>query len=109
MKNKRLRNYLQQRAERKASLKTVDTPDNTDKHTNQDFSGYPHSPGKEEIINPKTRLEKKVAAVDSKDGEKIINPQAKKKNKPSATETGEGASDGSANAFDATERVQDDE
>ncbi|MGZ8510164.1 MAG: hypothetical protein ACXWWA_07295 [Chitinophagaceae bacterium] len=109
MKNKRLRNYLQQRADRKAGLKTVDTPDNTDKHTNQDFSGYPHSPGTEEIINPKTKQEKKVAAVDIKDGEKIINPQAKKKNKPPAAETGEEASDGSANAFDATERVQDDE
>ena len=109
MKNKRLRNYLRQKAERKASLKTVDTQNNPDKHTNQDFSGYPDAPGKEEIINPKTKLEKKVAAVDTKDGEKIINPQAKKKNKPSATEINEEGSDGSANAFEATERVQDDD
>ena len=57
----------------------------------------------------KTRLEKKVAAVETKDGEKIINPPAKKKTKPSATETGEEESDGSANAFEATERVQDEE
>lgn len=109
MKNKRLRNYLQQKADRQASLKTADTQNTPDKHTNQDFSGYPHAPAKEEIINPKTKQEKKVAAVDSKDGEKIINPQAKKKTKSSAGKTDEGESDGSANAFDATERVQDDE
>ena len=109
MKNKRLRNYLLQKAERKASLKTVDTKSNPDKHTNQDFTGYPHAPAKEEIINPKTKQEKKVAAVDAKDGEKIINPQAKKKNKPAVSKPDEGESDGSANAFDATERVRDDE
>ncbi|HKO81842.1 MAG TPA: hypothetical protein VJU78_15660 [Chitinophagaceae bacterium] len=108
MKNKRLRSYLQQKAERKASLKTVDTQANPEKHTNQDFRGYPHAPAKEEIINPKTRQEKKIAAVDTKDGEKIIKPQAKNKNK-SAGKIDEGESDGSANAFDATERVQDDE
>ena len=109
MKNKRLRNYLQQKAGRKASVKNADTQSNPDKHTNQDFNGYPHAPAKEEIINPKTKQEKKVAAVDSKDGEKIINPQAKKKTKSSAGKTDEGTSDGSANAFDATERMQDDE
>ena len=110
MKNKRLRNYLQQKAGRKRDLiQKEDIQDNPDKHIDQDFSGYPHAPAKEEIIKPKTKLEKKVAAIDSKDGEKIINPQAKKKNKSSATATGEGASDGSANAFEATERVQDDE
>jgi len=109
MKNKRLRNYLQRKADRKAGLKMADENNNPDKHTNQDFTGYPHAPANEEIINPKTKLEKKVAAVESKDGEKIINPRSKKKTKPSATETGEEESDGSANAFEATERVQDEE
>ena len=109
MKNKRLRNYLQQKVDRKSGLNIADTQNNTDKHTNQDFSGSPHAPAKEEVINPKTKLEKKVAAVDTKDGEKIINPQAKKKNKSAVSKTDEGESDGSANAFDATERVQDDE
>ena len=109
MKNKRLRNYLRQKALRKASLKPVNTQNDTDKHTNQDFTGYPHAPAKEEIINPKTKQEKKVAAVDTKDGEKVINPQAKKKTKSSDSKTDEGESDGSANAFDATERVKDDE
>lgn len=109
MKNRRLRNYLRQKAERKASLKTVDTQNNPDKHTNQDFNGYPHAQAKEEIINPKTKQEKKIVAVDTKDGEKIISPQAKKKNKPAVSKTDEGESDGSANAFDATERVEEDE
>ena len=110
MKNKRLRNYLQQKAGRKRDLiQKENIQNNPDKHIDQDFSGYPHAPAKEEVINPKTKLGKKVAAVDTKDGEKIISPQAKKKNKSSTAATGEGTSDGSANAFDATERVQDDE
>lgn len=110
MKNKRLRKYLQQKADRNSDpIQKENIQNHPDKHIDQDFSGYPHAPAKEEMITPKTKLEKKVAAVDSKDGEKIINPQAKKKTKSSATATGEGASDGSANAFDATERVQDDE
>ncbi len=110
MKNKRLHKYLQQKAARKNEpIKKENIQNNPDKHIDQDFSGYPHAPAKEEVINPKTKLEKKVAAVDSKDGEKIINPPSKKKNKPSATGTGEEGSDGSANAFEATERVQDDE
>ena len=54
-------------------------------------------------------MKKKVGAVETKDGEKIINPPAKKKTKPSAIETEEEGSDGSANAFEATERAQDDE
>jgi hypothetical protein len=110
MKNKRLRKYLQQKADKKSDLLHKENiQSHPDKRIDQDFSGYPHAPAKEEIINPKTKLEKKVAAVDTKDAEKIINPQAKKKIKPSATETGEAGSDGSANAFEATERVQDDE
>jgi hypothetical protein len=109
MKNRRLRNYLQQKAGIKANLKTADSQSNPAKHTNQDFNGYPDAPAKEEIINPKTKQEKKVAAVDSKDGEKIINPQEKKKTKQPAGKADEGESDGSANAFDATERVQEDE
>ena len=109
MKNRRLRNYLQQKAERKADTRAGDTQKNPEKHTNQDFRGYPHAPAKEELINPKTNQEKKVAALDTKDGEKIINPQEKKKRKLPDAEAGEERSDGSANAFDATEKVQDDE
>lgn len=109
MKNSRLRKYLEQKAERKSGNITADNKKNPEKHTNQDFRGHPGAPATEEVINPKTEQEKKVAALDSKDGEKIINPQEKKKNKRPSTQPGEESSDGSANAFDATERVQDDE
>ncbi len=97
MKNKRLRNYQQQKADQKLKSETIQ--DNPDKHIDQDFEGYPHAPASEKIINPKTSNEKKTAALNSKDGEKRNRPE----------ETEEGMSGGSANAFDATERVQDDE
>ena len=108
MKNKRLRKYLQQKAARKNELtQQEDRKKNPAKHTNQDFTGYPHAPAQKEIINPKTKEEKKTAAIDVKDGEKIIDPKEKKKNKPSANRINEEESDGSANAFDATENVRE--
>ena len=48
-----------------------DVERNPDKHIDQDFSGYPHAPASRELINPKTREEKKSAAINVKDGEKI--------------------------------------
>src|SRR5262245_44314997 len=69
---------------------------NPDNHIDQDFSGYPHAPASKELINPKTKEEKKSAAVNIKDGEKLNRKE-------------ELDSDGSANAFDATETVSDDE
>ena len=69
---------------------------NPDKHIDQDFSGYPHAPASKELINPKTKQEKKSAALGIKDGEKINKKE-------------ELDSNGSANAFDATESVRDDE
>jgi hypothetical protein len=109
MKNKRLRKYLQQKAARKTGLiPPEDRKANPAKHTNQDFTGYPHAPAKKEIIKPETPEEKKTAAVNVKDAEKIIDPKEKKKNKPTtANKINEEQSDGSANAFDATERVQE--
>jgi len=62
-----------------------------DNKIDQDFTGYPGGPAKDETINPVTEEEKKIADVDNKDGEKRIY----KKN-----ETDEQDSDGSANAFD---------
>ena len=73
-----------------------DVEKNPDKHIDQDFSGYPHAPASRELINPKTKQEKKSAAINIKDGEKINRRE-------------EQDSDGSASAFDATESVQDDE
>jgi hypothetical protein len=109
MKNSRLRKYLEQKAGKKSGNISADNEKNPEKHTNQDFRGYPDAPAQEEMINPKTDQQKKVAALDSKDGEKIIDPQSNKKAGPPATKPGEERSDGSANAFDATERVQEDE
>ena len=108
MKNKILPDNLQKKADKKSRPgKSEEIQNNPDKHIDQDFTGYPHAPASEEMINPKTKQEKKVAATDSKDGEKIINPQKKKENKPSVADE-ENPDDGSANAFVATERVQDD-
>ena len=64
---------------------------NPDNKIDQDFHGYPSGSASEEIINPKTEEEKKIADLENKDGEKRIY---KKK------ETDEQDSDGSANAFD---------
>lgn len=108
MQNKRLRKYLlQKEARKKEMLEKEGVQANPDKHIDQDFPGYPHSPAKEEVINPKTKEQKKVAALNTKDGEKEIDPPAKKK--AIKKEIDEADSDGSANAFEGTERVQDDE
>jgi hypothetical protein len=108
MKNRRLRNYLQQKAAKKDELmQQEDRKTNPAKHTNQDYTGYPHAPAKKEIIKPETPVEKKTAALNVKDGEKITDPKEKKKNKPSADKIDEEESDGSANAFDATESVRE--
>jgi hypothetical protein len=72
----------------------------TDKHIDQDFAGYPDSPATERVINPKTKQEKKVAAVNVQDGEKINKPKDK---------IDEQYSDGSGGAFSSTEELIDDE
>lgn len=73
-----------------------DVEENPDKHIDQDFSGYPHAPASAELINPKTKDEKKSAAINTKDGEKVNKKD-------------EQDSEGSANAFESTETVSDDE
>lgn len=107
MQNKRLRKYLLEKAKKKELAEKESVQANPDKHIDQDFSGYPHLPAEEEIINPKSTEEKKVAALNTKDGEKVNDPPAKKKalNK----QVDELDSDGSANAFEGTESVRDDE
>jgi len=64
------------------------SPDNK---IDQDFTGYPAGPAKDETIKPKTKDEKKIADLDNKDGEKRIYKR---------NETDEQDSDGSGNAFD---------
>jgi hypothetical protein len=72
----------------------------SDKHIDQDFTGYPDSPAKENIINPKTKQDKKTAAIDVQDGEKVSKPKY---------EVDEQESDGSGGAFSSTEELLDDE
>ena len=65
-----------------------------DERIDQDFKGFPHAPAKEEVINPKTEKDKLTANVEK-------NTQQKK--------VEESLSDGSGSAFDATEKVADDD
>lgn len=83
--------------------KKKDIPKTPDSHIDQDFPGYPHALSKYELINPKTKTEKKIARVDDKDGEKMNQIEKKKVVK------NEQQSEGSANAFGGTESVKDDE
>lgn len=77
-----------------------DIPKSTDNKIDQDFKGFPHGTATENIINPKTKQQKKVAAVNITDGEKV--------NK-NAGEKDEQESDGSGGAFDGTENMRDDD
>jgi hypothetical protein len=99
---KRFQKYVESKRntpiEKKEQVKT-----SSDKHIDQDFPGYPDSPSKESIINPKTKQEKKVAAVNVQDGEKINKRQNE------GDEVDEQQSDGSGGAFSATEFLIDDE
>lgn len=72
MKSRRLHKYLQQKsaAKNKPMSDQQDIQNNPDNHIDQDFEGYPHGSAKQEMINPKTKQEKKVAAFNIKDGEK---------------------------------------
>ncbi|MDN3654436.1 hypothetical protein QWZ08_02290 [Ferruginibacter paludis] len=72
---------------------------NPDNKIDQDFNGFPHGAAAEKMINPSTREEKKVAAVNITDGEKV-NKRAAEKD--------EQESDGSGGAFGATENMEDD-
>jgi hypothetical protein len=72
MKSRRLHKYLQQKSavKNKPISRKEDIQTNSDKHIDQDFEGYPHGSAREEMITPKTKQEKKVAAFHIKDGEK---------------------------------------
>jgi len=65
---------------------------NPDNKIDQDFKGYPAGHATEEVINPKTASQKKVADINNKDGEK--------RNTENRKAIDEQKSDGSANAFD---------
>jgi hypothetical protein len=95
----RFRKYIE--SKRTNPIKTKDQiPASNDKHIDQDFIGFPHSPATERIINPKTEQEEKISAVNVKDGEKIDTSKYK---------IDEQESDGSGGAFSSTEELIDDE
>jgi len=96
---KRFSKYLE--SKRTDPIKTKDQiPASNDKHIDQGYTGFPHSRATEHIINPKTKQEKIVAAVNVEDGKKI--------NEKNDT-IDEQESDGSGGAFSSTEELIDDE
>jgi len=58
--------------------KKEEVRDNPDNKIDQDFKGYPHGQAKDEVINPQTEEEKKIADMDNKDGEKRIYKKNKR-------------------------------
>ena len=77
MKNPRLKRYLERK----------------DAKTNQDFQGFAGDKPRADIINPKNKTEKKVAAINVKDGEKRLKDDKETDN-------------GSGGAFEGTEEVK---
>lgn len=69
-----------------------------DNKIDQDFPGFPHGQSKENIIKPQTKNDAATADVGNMDGEKRSAQFLK---------TDEAASDGSGNAFAATEDVRE--
>jgi hypothetical protein len=76
----------------KEPITKKDIPTNPDAKIDQDFPGYPHGAGKEEVIKPKNKKDHDTADTDNKDGEKI---NYKSDDEPE--------DDGSANAFERAE------
>lgn len=89
---------MQQNAE--SPMEEKDIPANSDNKIDQDFPGFPGGEAAKKLITPTTEEEKKVAAVNIKDGEKVNK-------KPADKETDESDSDGSGGAFDSTEDMRD--
>lgn len=101
MKTKRFQEYLQHKKAGKAIRQKEEVSGHSDEKIDQDFSGYPHGHAKEKIIKPRTKTEKKTAALNVKDGEKMNNTGGRAKQRD------EQDSDGSGGAFNATENVSD--
>jgi hypothetical protein len=105
MKPARLKRYLEAKELFKASpsaLEKNQIQKNPDPHIDQDFEGYPNGQAKEELISPKTKNQKKTAAVHVKDGEKMnVTPAEKRQGQTGPVD------DGSAGAFEGTEEVKE--
>ena len=108
MKNKSIRNPERKDTKKNSPITDKqDIQDSSDQHIDQDFTGYPHAPAKEEIIKPQTNEQKKTASVNIKDGEKVIATKNKKLG--SGKKQTDESDDGSGNAFEQTEQITDDE
>jgi hypothetical protein len=92
----RLNKYLNKQQNTKPIISKQEVHNHTDSKIDQDFPGFPYGLSKEDIITPVSPIEKKVAAVDNKDGEKM-----------NAEQINEAASDASGSAFEATEQVKE--
>jgi hypothetical protein len=96
--NRNSKYFASQKTRQPAPItKHIEVKNSNDNKIDQDFPGFPHGQAKENIINPKTANDKKVADVNNKDGEKRNYDKR----------IDEAASDGSGGAFDATEEVRD--
>ncbi len=97
----------------KPLTKKEEVKKNPDKHIDQDFPGYPHSPSKEKTIKPQSQEQKAEANIIGKDKKPYKSEPVhgsgvpQKSNKGDETE--EQNSDGSASAFEGTEELKDDE
>ncbi|MES1215199.1 MAG: hypothetical protein ABUT20_06775 [Bacteroidota bacterium] len=70
MKDSRFQKYLDAHKTKPITSKK-EIQKSPDKHIDQDFPGFPHGQSKEEVINPKTKSQKKTAGVNSKNRETI--------------------------------------
>jgi len=103
MKEKKFLKYVEARRNNRYPFrKNHDVKQDNDPHINQDFTGYPHPPASKELVKPKTKTEKKIASLGHTDGEKINYDRPANKKSGNNKED-----DGSANAFEATETVQE--
>lgn len=92
---KRTTRYLtNKRLARGAAINSAaQVAESTDNKIDQDFPGFPNGQAKPEIIKPKTKQQKKIAALNIKDGEKMNYDEQ--------------ASDASGGAFATTEEISD--
>lgn len=74
MKSKRLRNYLKANGSNK-SVSFADIGSINDGNTDADFPGFPNGASTPSMITPITESEKKLAAVDIKDGDKMTREE----------------------------------
>ena len=56
----------------KPITKKEEVKQNPDKRIDQDYTGYPGGPARDDTINPQTKEEEDIADIDNKDGEKGV-------------------------------------